>query len=97
MSGGSYEYIYAKVDDVADMIGGTPMRDAFSAHLKKVAKALHDIEWVDSCDYAKGDEDLAILAVVGQWAVLDSAVSRAEAARDALSALIVKVKESPRG
>lgn len=94
MSGGSYDYFCFKVENIAEQIGGTPQRDAFAAHLKKVAKALHDIEWVDSCDYGKGDENAAILDVIGPGAVIDAAVSRAEAARDALADLIVKAKVS---
>ena len=53
MSGGSYDYLYHKVEEVADQLDGdrSPLRRAFAEHLHKVAKALHDIEWVDSGDY----------------------------------------------
>lgn len=64
MSGGSMDYLYSKVEEAASqMRGGNPLREAFKAHLEKVAKALHDIEWVDSCDYGDGDENEAIRAV----------------------------------
>lgn len=61
MSGGSMDYLCHKVED-AEFDLTTPLRVRFAAHLKLVAKALHDIEWVDSADYGPGDEDEAILA-----------------------------------
>lgn len=66
MSGGSYDYLYCKVEDMADRIGkfsNTPERKRFSEHLRRVAKAMYAIEWVDSCDWGKGDENAAIRAV----------------------------------
>ncbi len=70
MSGGSYEYAYSKIDDLADSIKAresalTPLRRAFVEHLHLVSEAAHDIEWVDSGDCGPGDEDKAILAVLG--------------------------------
>lgn len=63
MSGGSYDYAYQKVEDMASSLSEqrSPLRRAFGAHLKLVAKAMHDIEWADSCDYKKGDERPAII------------------------------------
>ena len=61
MSGGSMGYLYSKLE-YAEFDEDTPHRKAFAAHLKLVAKALHDIEWVDSCDYGPGDENAAIEA-----------------------------------
>lgn len=40
-----------------------PRRVAFVAHLRLVVVAMHDIEWVDSCDYGPGDDGKAIEAV----------------------------------
>ena len=40
-----------------------PKRIAFKKLLQKVADAMHDIEWVESGDMSKGDEDKAIDAV----------------------------------
>ena len=62
MSGGSMDYLYSKVLHCADFPLDTPERIAFAAHLKLVAQALHDIEWVDSGDYGPGDENDAIQA-----------------------------------
>jgi len=61
MSGGSMGYLYSKLQ-AAEFDTGTPERAAFAEHLKLVAKALHDIEWVDSADYGPGDENAAIRA-----------------------------------
>jgi hypothetical protein len=55
-------YLYSRLEWEADFEQNTPERKAFAEHLKLVAKALHDIEWVDSCDYGPGDENAAILA-----------------------------------
>lgn len=63
MSGGAYDYIYSRVDDMADSLrrtGTDPRRASFQKLLKIVSKAMHDIEWVDSCDYGIGDDHAAI-------------------------------------
>lgn len=62
MSGGSMNYLYSKVLHNAEFPCDTPEREAFAKHLKLVAQALHDIEWVDSGDYGPGDENAAIAA-----------------------------------
>jgi len=66
MSGGSWDYFYGRLEDVASRLQceRDPLRKAFGAHLQKCAKALHDIEWVDSCDCSPGDEVEAIKAVL---------------------------------
>lgn len=71
------DYLHYKVDDIAEQLQGksnTPLQRAFGKHLKKVARALHDIEWVWSGDYGQGDDDKAIkevLADVTNEKVLD--------------------------
>lgn len=57
-------YLYSKIEWYADFELNTPNRVAFAKHLKLVATALHDIEWVDSGDYSPGEEDESILAVI---------------------------------
>lgn len=74
MSGGSHNYAYSHAQDFAESLEADaqkledpntdPLRIAFAAHLRLVAKAMHDIEWVDSFDKAKGDEHAAIRAVL---------------------------------
>ena len=61
MSGGSYDYIYSKIEDIQiRRQDENPRRRAFQKLLKNVANAMHDIEWVDSGDSSPGDEDEAI-------------------------------------
>lgn len=70
MSGGSYNYFCFKIEEFADEIfkqaDRNPLRIAFSAHLRKIAKAARDIEWVDSGDFGPGDENAGIEAVLKQ-------------------------------
>ena len=61
MSGGSMNYLYSRLEYDANFSQDTPERRAFAKHLKLVAKALHDIEWVESGDYGKGDDTAARL------------------------------------
>lgn len=71
MSGGSLDYACYKMDSIIEQIereapyrGMTVLHKAFVAHLKKVSKALHDLEWVYSADYGPGDEEAAIKACI---------------------------------
>jgi hypothetical protein len=76
MSGGSLNYAYAKLEMIVDEIEErdlaplkpklTPLQREFAEHLRLVVKALHDLEWVWSADYGEGDEEPAILAVLGR-------------------------------
>lgn len=81
MSGGSYNYAYGNVENFAHEMRATdnPLRRAFRTHLLLVAKAMHDIEWVDSHDKSPGDENEAIRAVLGAGA---DAAQMAEIATD---------------
>ena len=92
MSGGSMNYLYSKIEYEATFHEDTPERRAFAKHLKLVAKALHDIEWVDSGDCRPGDENEAIRACVGDRAILFAAIEAAENARAELDAQIQRVK-----
>ena len=63
MSGGSYDYIYSRIEQFAgELRVDTLERRLFRDLLYRVAKAAHDIEWVDSGDCSPGDEDKAIIA-----------------------------------
>jgi len=69
MSGGSLDYVYSKVEDAARAVRGlSPLHRAFAEHLMLVAKALHDCEWVISCDYGTGDDEAAIRKVIAPGA-----------------------------
>lgn len=93
MSGGSWDYFYGRLEDVAERLQceRDPLRKAFGLHLQKCAKALHDIEWVDSCDCSPGDEVNAIKAVLGTDGpalVLSESRKQAEAALEQLKAAL---------
>ena len=102
MSGGSYEYLCFKITDMADRLVGDPdpIRSAFGQHLRLVADAAHDVEWVDSCDMGKGDEHAAILAVLGTngpTLVLEDAIEKAESVHATLAKAIERGKERSDG
>lgn len=96
MSGGTYTYAYRKIEDLADSIrASTPLRKVFVEHLRKVATACHDIEWVDSGDCNQGSEDAAIEAVLGAaWPIKAVAILMTEAVemRNELDRLISKAE-----
>lgn len=86
MSGGSMNYLYSKLEYEASFRADTPERRAFAKHLKLVAKALHDIEWVDSGDYGPGDDAEAIRACLSAGATLEAAIEAAHEAHKTLRA-----------
>lgn len=96
MSGGSLNYVYSQVEDAAREIARraeTPLHRAFAAHVMKVATALHDLEWLFSCDYSDGMEVPALKAVITPEAVLETATARAQAALDELTAALAEVRK----
>jgi len=93
VSGGSMNYLYSKLEYDADFRAETLERMAFRKHLKKVAKALHDIEWVDSGDYAPGQENEAIRECLGDAKILEAAIGAAEKAADELRTEIERAKK----
>jgi hypothetical protein len=86
MSGGSMNYLYSKLEHDATFRQDTPERKAFAKHLRLVAKALHDIEWVDSGDYGPGGDTEAIRACLSTGEVLEAAIDEAHKAHKALRA-----------
>ena len=92
MSGGSMNYLYSKLEYEATFETNTVERKAFEKHLALVAKALHDIEWVDGCDYGTGDENEAIRACLHPSVLLETALDNAREAVAALQAEIAKAE-----
>jgi len=100
MSGGSYDYFYSKLHDMAQDIrarGGCSAaspaeRKAFAAHLVKCAEACRAIEWNDSGD---GDvrEAQLIRECIAPGATLAQAISDAKDAMDSLRAEIQLAEE----
>lgn len=85
MSGSSWDYAYQKVEPIAARLldEADPMRRALGSLLMQITHALHDIEWVDSGDYGRGDDFAAIVASLGghqaaQDASLREVISKAE-------------------
>lgn len=63
MSGGEYNYVFFKIQEI-DIITGkehvSPERLAFQQLLRLVSNVMRTVEWVDSCDKSPGDEDKEI-------------------------------------
>ncbi len=60
MSGGSYDYMYTKLNDLADMLDPQIMQDEnllirrrTAAALRELSNQCHDIEWIESGDYGR--------------------------------------------
>lgn len=94
MSGGSYDYFYIKVEEIAHRISTESccssigysrpaLRKAFKEHLLKVAEILHAIEWNDSCD-GDSTENEKIEALLGPNAELQVLIAEAFKAKEAL-------------
>lgn len=102
MSGGSWEYFFGRLDDVADRLKAEscPLRRALGSRLKLAATALHAIEWVDSCDRSKGSELDDIRAALGKDAEFDALaelVADAKRVRDAIAEQLVRIDRAREG
>ena len=62
MSGGSWDYIYQSFEEVAQKLHNENdfKRKALGVIIQYIAKALYDIEWVDSGDYGFGMDEESI-------------------------------------
>ena len=59
MSGGSLDYAYCKINDVADcLVGRGAIYRPLLNHLLALSKVLKDIEWHLSCDTSLSDEEI---------------------------------------
>lgn len=92
MSGGSYDYIGFKIQDIyLRNSTNDPRRIAFQKLLKLVGKAMYDIEWVDSGDCGKGDEHESIDKVF-EFLKADPMTIQKAAAFDSLQELFLSFK-----
>lgn len=95
MSGGSYEYFHYRIEEVAKEIAMRHSRSAphraFAALLMKVAKAMHDVEWVDSGDMGPGDDLEAIQACLSNTDELQAAVEQAKEAMISLEKALARL------
>lgn len=93
MSGGSWDYFYGKLEDVSYRLKNETCsyRKALGKLLLKCSNALHDIEWVDSCDKSPGDEIEAIKKALGKnykELVLSELIEKAESVKSEIDNLI---------
>lgn len=99
MSGGHYNYSYRHTSDMAQELGESadPLRKRFAQHLRLVANAMHDIEWVDSGDYPHGGEYEAIRKVIGEGALAEmtEVLHRLRVTSDELRTLLKDVDVDP--
>lgn len=97
MSGGSYQYAYSRLENdfLSEFLrrANTPERREFAAHIRKVIKAMHDIEWVDSGDYAPGDEKAAIMECIDKVELLERHIEEAKQASEILENLLEQSKK----
>lgn len=95
MSGGSLNYVYTYVEDAAREVNVRATcieHRAFASHLRKVAKALRELEWVLSGDNAEGDEMSAIREVVSDTTILHEAIDRAKAIMEELREEVARIE-----
>lgn len=98
MSGGSYNYAYRHAEDTALALSRKkgPLYNAFGRHLLLVAKAMHDIEWVDRCDYGEDREFEAIENVLGEHRrelTIAEALEQIDTIKEELIALLEEGKD----
>ncbi len=95
MSGGSWDYVSNKFEDVADRLEGErcPLRKALAAKIRPIARAMHAIEWNDSGDGHDGEQELieAVLGLSAEKIILTSLIEDARKVRDELTVLLEKV------
>lgn len=85
MSGGSYDYLYLRIRDMAETLRESPdpRRAAFSALLDKVANAAKAIEWNDSGDGdGRENEFIDACFVTGPPCIAEAALHAAKKARE---------------
>jgi len=95
MSGGSLDYAFMRVQEIADSVlqkSENAHHRAFGKHLSKISKALKDLEWVLSGDSAEGEEIEAINNVLPLSCELESVVEDAKVVLSDLTRILNKVK-----
>ena len=70
MSGGSWNYFYRRLEEVAESLerSSDPARVALGKQMKREAEAMRAIEWADSGDHARGSEVEPIARALGEHA-----------------------------
>jgi len=95
MSGGSMNYLYERIEDVAAGLHATTIeRKALQIHLRKLALALKAVEWNDSGDGAEDEPEL-IRACLAPGGALETAIDDAHTCIRILQQEIENVKQKP--
>jgi hypothetical protein len=70
MSGGSWDYVCWKFQEVGDRLCSEkdPLRRALGKKVNALAEVMKAIEWVDSCDSSHPEDTDAIKAFLGEQA-----------------------------
>lgn len=63
MSGGSFEYIYNRLNDAAEYTSDKEIKDL----LRDLAELLHDEEWYESGDYSKDNYVKTLISFKEKW------------------------------
>ena len=102
MSGGSYDYFFYKLEDIANQIlvrlsdkqgEAKYLRLALVEHIKLLATALQVIEYVDSGDYSEGLEIEPIKKVLNHNpSELDQVIIQAEIIKSELDEAISRIR-----
>jgi len=96
MSGGSYDYLYYKMEDAARTLMKKHQPDyrrAFGALLSRCASAMHDVEWCDSGDMSEPDDREAIMKCINARDVLNVTAEHAQKLIDELNALLLQARD----
>jgi hypothetical protein len=96
MSGGSWNYLFLQIEEAAHglMSSKEPERIAFGRLMERCAKAMHEIEWVDSGDRSSPDDTNAIREALGQDAdklIMAELVLQAQGIFEQMKRLGVKI------
>lgn len=106
MSGGSYDYAFVKIDDLAGEVSARArssptseraLRMAFADLLGKVATAAKALEWCDSNDTSWEDAEPVLRSLVSPQDELRAAIGEAIEARDTLKEALERAADAAQG
>ena len=63
MSGGSMDYAFHHLDDLADQVNDKEIKEL----MNDLAKLMHDLEWWESGDYSKGQYEESLADFKKKW------------------------------
>lgn len=98
MSGGSWGYMYHGLDEVADALQNSkyPHRRVLAPLFRKLGEIMHDVEWLDSCDYGIDNlpnEERLIRELLGEETFKNLMLQDIEARHANIAADLEKLKK----